>query len=327
MALSGLFCDSALDSAMRSMQPAVSRADLGQPAARPLRLLLALDAAYEQMAAVAISSFLIHQRFESLWIVMPPGQELTRLQAIAAAFGTPLHVVVIAAESPIWRLLPSVSPYFYCVEAIDQVCRHREPFRGRYLYVDADTLCVAPLDDLANLELDPQKPLAACSHGRPMPDRQLILQLESGYHYFNAGVMLFDADLLAPLFSAEVVVRTYETHQALCRFREQCALNLLLRDRVQYLPNQFNLLSWMRARAGHHQWHDLGANPMAYILPHVREQVVIAHLSAGALPPRLAQDRLEALDHYWLRLAAVLEGGADASVLSRFPAYSDQADG
>ena len=80
-----------------------------------------------------------------------------------------------------------MQPYFPCIEAL------RQNRSGRYLCVDADTLCVASYRPLEDLPLDDEFPLAACSHGRPMPDRSLLLGLESHYHYFNAGVLLFDS--------------------------------------------------------------------------------------------------------------------------------------
>ena len=91
------------------------------------------------------------------------------------------------------------SAYFFCIEALQQ----DQP--GRYLYVDADTLCVHELSALEALPLDDATPLAASSHGRRC-DRSLSLALESPYHYFNAGVMLFDAVALAKQLTPSVVV-------------------------------------------------------------------------------------------------------------------------
>ena len=106
-----------------------------------------------------------------------------------------------------------LQPYFFCIEALLQ-----RP--GRYLYVDADTLCVSELSALEDLPLDVAS--VACSHGRPMHDRALVLGLESPFHYFNAGVMLFDASALASRITPAAVV-DFTKHRALCRFREQCS--------------------------------------------------------------------------------------------------------
>ena len=277
-----------------------------------MHLLLALDRGFEALAAVALTSYLLHQRFESVVLVTPADQRLVQLEAVAAAFGVPLVWQPIGPQAALHRLDPAIQPYFFCIEALQQ----NQP--GRYLYVDADTLCVSDLSALEDLPLDPERPLAACSHGRPMHDRSLVLDLESAYHYFNAGVMLFDASALASRISPASVVDYYLRHRSLCRFREQCALNGLLRGQVQFLPGQYNLLSWMRERQAQGRWHDVAANPMAYCLPDVRERMAIVHLSAGALPAQVEPSRHEVMDLYWLYLEQALHKGQPLAQLSRF---------
>ena len=151
-----------------------------------------------------------------------------------------------------------------------------------------------------------------------MPDRSLVLGLESPFHYFNAGVMLFDASALASQITPAAVVDYYLKQRALCRFREQCSLNGLLRGKVQYLPGQYNLLSWMRERQAKGPWHDVGANSMAYCLPDVRQRMAIVHLSAGALPTRVEASRHERVDLYWLALQQASLQGQSLAQLPRF---------
>ena len=130
--------------------------------------------------------------------------------------------------------------------------------------------------------------------------------------------MLFDASSLASLITPAAVVDYYLKHRALCRFREQCSLNGLLRGQVQFLPGQYNLLSWMRERQVKGQWHDFAANSMAYCLPDVRERMAIVHLSAGALPTRVEPSRHERVDRYWLYLEQALQQAQPLAQLSRF---------
>ena len=276
-----------------------------------MHLLLALDRGFESLGSVALTSYLLHHRFESVVLVTPPGQRLLQLEAVAAGFGVPLVWQPIGSEAALHRLKPALQPYFFCIEALQQ-----QP--GRYLYVDADTLCVSELSALEDLPLDVSHPLAACSHGRPMPDRSLVLGLESPFHYFNAGVMLFDASALASRITPDALVDYYLKHRALCRFREQCALNGLLRGQVQFLPGQYNLLSWMRERQAQGRWHNVEANPMAYCLPDVRERMAIVHLSAGALPTQVESCRHERVDRYWLYVEQVLQQGKSLRELMSF---------
>lgn len=272
-----------------------------------LRLLLALDSDFEPLAAVALGSFLAHNHFERVVVVTPNGTHLNTLPAIAGRFQTALNHITIPTDAACEALDRSVRGYFYCVEALEEVCHGSlATDTGRYLYVDSDTLCVRELTELAELPLSETQPLAACSHGRPMVDRQLILELDSPYHYFNAGVLLFDSWRLAAHISSNSIVSYFQANRAICRFREQCALNAMLRGKVRYLPNQYNYLSWMRPRNAGGMWHHTNANPMAYCLNHVREELAIAHLSAGGIPDRMESDRHETIDSYWMTLHSAL---------------------
>ncbi len=279
-----------------------------------MHLLLALDHGFESLAAVALTSYLLHQPFESVVLVTPVGQRMQVLESVAAAFDLPLVYQPLVVDASLHRLPAEVRPYFFCIEALNQ----SNP--GRYLYVDADTLCVSGLGALAELQLAYETPLAACSHGRPMPDRSLVLGLETPFHYFNAGVLLFDSQALSHWLTPTAVVEYFVQHQALCRFREQCALNAVMQGHIQFLPGQFNLLSWMRERQSQHRWQDVAVNSMAYCLSDVREKASIVHLSAGALPHQLPSNRHERFDHYWLLLE---QGLAQPDRLSKLPRYAD----
>ena len=61
---------------------------------------------------------------------------MERLIALASAFHLPLRLQPIPERSALSELPDEVRPYFFCIEALQQ----DQP--GRYLYVDADTLCV-----------------------------------------------------------------------------------------------------------------------------------------------------------------------------------------
>ena len=276
-----------------------------------MNLVLAIDQAFEPIAAVCIASFLIHTRFDSLILVTPTNFNLTRIAFIAESYNTTLVHRPIPSDSVIYKLPVELQPYFYCIEALNQ------PSSGRYLYVDADTLCVSDLVALKQLSLDIYTPFAACSHGRPMPDRSLILNLKTPYHYFNAGVFLFDSELIRSFVTPDAVIHFYLLNSALCRFREQCALNALLHDRVKFLPGQYTLLNWMRKRQTGTRWHNLTVNSMAYCLEDVRDNMKIIHLSAGSLPYNIESSRHEQMDLYWLLVQSSL------SRPSAIPRYSD----
>ena len=110
-----------------------------------MHLVLALDSGFEGLSVVSLTSFMLHHNFESVVVVSPVGDPLHRLEQVAKEFGVPLRRQTIGTDSILQSLPLEIRPYFFCIEALQQ----RQP--GRYLYVDADTLCVSDLSALEDL--------------------------------------------------------------------------------------------------------------------------------------------------------------------------------
>jgi len=265
-----------------------------------LQLLYALDTNCLSLARISLFSFCLHAPVASIRVFTPAGVDITPLRRIAEACQRPFAQSVLADDDPIQRLPATIRPYFYCLSALVH------PGSGPSLLVDADTLCVRDLQPLHALKLTADRPIAACSHCRPMPDRQLALHLSTAFDYFNAGVLLFEPQLLSNHFQLDASLQFFDHHQVLCRFREQCVLNALLADRVHFLPPRFNLLSWMRRRVRRHPWQLQTVNPMAALLPQERSLAQIVHFTTGSLPRRMRWYQRDCFDHYWLQLEAVL---------------------
>ena len=85
-----------------------------------MHLLLALDRGFESLGSVALTSYLLHHRFESVVLVTPPEQRLLQLEEVAAEFGVPLVWQPIGSEAALHRLEPGIQPYFFCIEALQQ---------------------------------------------------------------------------------------------------------------------------------------------------------------------------------------------------------------
>jgi len=266
---------------------------------QPLSLVIALDSKFETIASVCLASFLTHNDVKRVCLFTPSGTHPAILLNICKLFNVPCDHITLSADGPLSNLDESVRPYFYCVEAIYFLSRH---YTGRFIYLDSDTLCCRPIPELTYFSLDLKLPIAACTHGRPMHDRCLLLDLPTPYHYFNAGVLLFDCQFLANFLDLSNVVKYFIANSAICRFREQCALNYMLKNSVRFLPNQYNYLSWMRSRCAHSRWHQLDINPYAYCLPDVRRNLAIVHFSNGHIPLDLANQQYEHIDRYWLML-------------------------
>ena len=266
-----------------------------------LQVLYALDAYCIPLARISLLSCCLQVPVASVRVVTPVGVDISQLRRIADSFQVPLVQTFLADDDPIQRLPTSIRPYFYCLSALAQ------PGDGPALLLDADTLCVGDLQPLLELSLTAQRPIAACSHHHPMPDRQLALNLPSPFSYINAGVLLFEPQLLAQHFQLDAALQFFDQHRVLCRFREQCVLNALLADHFHFLPPRFNLLSWMRHRARRSPWQSELLNPMAALLPQERAQAQIVHFSNGCLPRRLRWYQRDRFDRYWLQLEAALK--------------------
>lgn len=287
---------------------------------KPLRLLLALDSKFESLASVSLTSFLIHNQVEKIVAFTPIDNSLKILPKIAECLGVEFIIIVIEQDSPISSLSMDVKPYFYCIEAISSVCQSES---ARYLYLDSDTLCIRCINDLSLLALSSNKPLAACSHGRPMQERSLLLDLPSPYHYFNAGVILFESHMLAPHLDIQTLINYYKANKILCRFREQCSLNAFMCGKVQFLPNHYNYLSWMRPRLGHLYWHKSENNLMANSLSDIQKRASIVHLSSGGIPLRLSPELLEDVDLYWIKIYESVKTLSDFKYLLELPTYEE----
>ena len=81
---------------------------------------------------------------------------------------------------------------------------------------------------------------------------------------------------------------------------------MCLNGRVQFLPGQYNLLSWMRECQAQGRWTTLLLIRWL-VLADVRERMAIVHFSAGALPPQVEPSRHEWVDRYRLYLEEALQ--------------------
>lgn len=116
------------------------------------------------------------------------------------------------------------------------------PEVDRALYLDGDTIVVAPLSELAELELGSCR-LAAVTN--PFPDEESAARLCAGLgvdpeRYFNSGVMLLDLEgLRSDDAPARVIAYAAENAERLF-LPEQDAMNAVLADRRLPLEPRWN---------------------------------------------------------------------------------------
>lgn len=117
----------------------------------------------------------------------------------------------------------------------------------RFLYLDADTLCLTDLSELFSLNLGgapvgwvSEAPLESCT------DRGLVslLGAPSGARYHNAGVLLIEREAWIKGRVSERALEFLASKPA--RYHDQTALNYLLWADGYELPERFNCIANMR---------------------------------------------------------------------------------
>lgn len=111
----------------------------------------------------------------------------------------------------------------------------------RVLYLDADILCLGPLDELITIDFDGK--LAVVAPDAPVTTRRRVEALALPHkEYFNAGVMLIN---VAPWLAAGATAQAVDTlaNSTLdLRFNDQDALNIVLNGRARYVGQRYNTL-------------------------------------------------------------------------------------
>lgn len=144
------------------------------------------------------------------------------------------------AENLDWSFHPQFHPAtFYRFELFKDVS-----LTGRCLYVDVDTLCLGDLQSLKDMSFREHEVIGACSVMRPMKENALLLNLDDEHKYFNAGVLLFDAEKIRDIMGGQVVQNMLKENRDIYFYADQCLLNHLLKGRIKWLDKRYNTLSW-----------------------------------------------------------------------------------
>lgn len=157
-------------------------------------------------------------------------------------------------------IIPHVNQSMYIRLFIPDLLPHDE---SRVLYLDADTLALADVTDLWDVDLKGY-PVAAVQDAvlrvvsSPLvPLDHEELGLGPNAKYFNSGVLLMDLDVWRTEDLSERVLRYLMENQAEVRFPDQDALNAVLCDRWKQLDISWNVqvnewIRMVRIREGRH---------------------------------------------------------------------------
>jgi lipopolysaccharide biosynthesis glycosyltransferase len=109
---------------------------------------------------------------------------------------------------------------------------------NKLLYVDSDTLCLGSLEQLFNTNLTDQVVAAVPDVENTQKSQCKKFEIEYG-NYFNSGVILYNIENWNQLDVTNKALNLLNEGVAY-KFPDQDVLNLLLKDKVYYLPRKYN---------------------------------------------------------------------------------------
>jgi lipopolysaccharide biosynthesis glycosyltransferase len=157
---------------------------------RHLNILYGVNNHFAQHAAVSIQSLIANNQDLQLHIVVAALNFSAETVARFERLQTPQATVRVSAfDATKLAALPEVPPYPKDIYLRLWVHEFFDPEAGNVLYLDADTLVVGSLMELAEFELGTQV-LAAVDI--PGSNRHRHCKLPPECNYFNSGVMLIN---------------------------------------------------------------------------------------------------------------------------------------
>ena len=111
----------------------------------------------------------------------------------------------------------------------------------KLLYVDSDTLCLSSLDELFDANINDKIIAAVADTENTQVSQCKKFQLEHG-SYFNSGVMLYNLENWNEANITEQALNLLNEGIEY-KFPDQDVLNILLKNKIFYLPKKYNCLT------------------------------------------------------------------------------------
>jgi len=188
------------------------------------------------------------------------------LSRLGGRFGNSVRLEFMSMDAAIFRgatLGPGGSHIAYCRILLPRVLDVR-----RLIYLDCDVLVFRDLSELFDLKLSSGKILAAVRDSETLSlgdDSRIVtdaMKRPAQGAYFNSGVMLMNLDELRKQNFLERALEFLETWSGRYRFFDQSAINFLLYDRIDALPEYWNRASW--------QFDEQDGNDLGCVLHYTR---------------------------------------------------------
>lgn len=112
---------------------------------------------------------------------------------------------------------------------------------NKLLYLDSDTICLSSLDEIFNADINDKIIAAVADVENTQVPQCKKFQLEYG-SYFNSGVMLYNLENWNQANITEQALNLLNEGIEY-KFPDQDVLNILLKNKIYYLPKKFNSLT------------------------------------------------------------------------------------
>jgi len=219
----------------------------------PVALALTSDEAYFSGLYCAIASVLrsVDPAREVDVKVLDGGLSKSSRDALAKLIertGKPARLDFVKADPSIFNKAtvgPGRSHMAYCRILLPQLLDV-----PRLIYLDSDVLAFRDLSELFDLRLLPGKLIAAVPDSETLSLEQdspvvaAAMKLPAEGCYFNSGVTLMDLDALRKHDFFRLAVEFLNSWARHYRFWDQSAINFLLHEQIDTLPEYWNRASW-----------------------------------------------------------------------------------
>jgi UDP-glucose:(glucosyl)LPS alpha-1,3-glucosyltransferase len=205
-----------------------------------LHVAFGVDAAYARPAGIAITSLLAHNpRMAFVFHVFANSMgsaDRKRFEELARRHETAVELYDVDTRA--FARLPTTAQYSLAMYNRLLVPRALRGRAQRVLYLDADILCIAPLDELVATDFAGAVSLVA--QDRELSAGQSAALGLKDERYFNSGMMHIDVDRW---LERDVSGRCVEllVEQPRFRWADQDALNLLLDGEARFVDERWNV--------------------------------------------------------------------------------------
>ena len=212
--------------------------------ARAINIAFGVDAPFVPMMGICISSILKNNPAQifSFHIFLDSIEPRDEIKLSELCTQSP------AAQITLYFLPPDLYKEFYLEGSYSRAVFYRitaaqylSSTLGKIIYMDADMLCLKPLDELFNLSLGNALLAAVADKGEWLPLHRRELGLSENYRYFNTGLLCLNLELWRAEKVYEQVIEILSRGKF--PFVDQDAMNIAVARNnygVQYISDRYN---------------------------------------------------------------------------------------